>query len=732
MSSVINNFIQCSFDMNTIDKKEFINDNDILSISTIFRHKFMKYNIVLHNIWYFFFKTYAPSCISHHIMKDITQIQFSLDILNIIFSHPACKIIKQISGMYNMNECLSYIKDIIANSDNETFIKEFLIKKLCIRFGVDFEISMLKNNVLKLFIILSENPNTNIDYNINPISKHMLNDLYYKPLLIDFPYDIISGIVFQDRHFLFKLINECAICIDDTVDIDKHIILTLLNTLKSEGISKKPVVFIIKNDENHGMKKDYINELKQISHIFEISTQLYNLLPCISNKSIVISNREYPSLKPLCRSKTQAIYYLRAWEECNIIHSINNSYITSYDRCITNIPFSYKHPILKTYRIFDFFQDIPPSTKHSHKKVLIASGSVSTTMIKERDETVSTDVYYVNMKYRYYDKIIDIYNEIPIKHIYGYILCNTNIECNRKTFPISIFTKLLFSKSYFQRMWVEHSRYSCPYNNTHPYNNILELLEFMIQYIEYHTKSRKSNEISKLQYTSEATIVLIDSRPNPLSILSFLLAIFNVKTESWSGKVYTSHVCKDYYEQYLSSFGVQIIIWHELETEIHNIDTYNTMLKNVNFWKSIGGTNALIIQDDGMLLRNGIETYFDVDYIGAPWVDSSDNTFIKNNINNELVGNGGFSLRNIKSCIDICENCIFEKYLLFYDNQVEIPEDVYFVLCLKKKGYKVGDKKRALSFSCEQILTESSLGMHKAWVYNTRDSLQAFYKTFLI
>jgi hypothetical protein len=89
-----------------------------------------------------------------------------------------------------------------------------------------------------------------------------------------------------------------------------------------------------------------------------------------------------------------------------------------------------------------------------------------------------------------------------------------------------------------------------------------------------------------------------------------------------------------------------------------NRGTYSALLKMPQFYEQfINWSHVLIYQTDALMFRKIPDFYFNYDYIGAPWIE-------KNHWTKYNAGNGGFSLRNVKSCIKICEcfrNTPYEK-----------------------------------------------------------------------
>tara|TARA_E500000331_G_scaffold358545_1_gene426405 strand:+ start:1229 stop:3712 length:2484 start_codon:yes stop_codon:yes gene_type:complete len=88
-----------------------------------------------------------------------------------------------------------------------------------------------------------------------------------------------------------------------------------------------------------------------------------------------------------------------------------------------------------------------------------------------------------------------------------------------------------------------------------------------------------------------------------------------------------------------------------INTKHQNLDRggYSALLKQPQFYENFTNwSHMLVYQTDALLVRRIDDVYFDFDYIGAPW--TTKNQWTKYN-----AGNGGFSLRNVKSCVKACE-----------------------------------------------------------------------------
>eukprot|EP00798_Chlamydomonas_sp_ICE-L_P001289 gene1289-biopygen14150 len=95
---------------------------------------------------------------------------------------------------------------------------------------------------------------------------------------------------------------------------------------------------------------------------------------------------------------------------------------------------------------------------------------------------------------------------------------------------------------------------------------------------------------------------------------------------------------------------------------------------------------ALFVQDDGMIVRPGIEEDEEImaqDYVGAPWADAPANAELKRLVPT-LVGNSGLSLRRVDACLDVTEPTTTPVHRmsgggrLFNFNLQPEPEDVFF------------------------------------------------------
>lgn len=169
-----------------------------------------------------------------------------------------------------------------------------------------------------------------------------------------------------------------------------------------------------------------------------------------------------------------------------------------------------------------------------------------------------------------------------------------------------------------------------------------------------------------------------------------------------------------------------------------DVETYNDLLKSPSFWARIRAPRVLIVQDDGMIVRRGLEEDVELmaqDYVGAPWADTPANRAMLQaaGVGTELIGNGGLSLRRTEAMKRACEVGRADRRL-FNHNLQPVPEDVFFAsstTCVLECPRTV-----AARFSFEQTEPTSStgpppFGFHKPWAYLPVAHVDAYFEKAL-
>lgn len=146
-----------------------------------------------------------------------------------------------------------------------------------------------------------------------------------------------------------------------------------------------------------------------------------------------------------------------------------------------------------------------------------------------------------------------------------------------------------------------------------------------------------------------------------------------------------------------SSPAVQFL---NLKTHL-TIQQYNLLFTNKLFWsRLLKYDRVLIFQHDSMLMMPIPETYWEYDYIGAPW------SFQLHG------GNGGLSIRNPRKMLEVIEKIPYEFHR--HGN-----EDVYFSNHLDLVGGNIAPRNVCSNFSVESIFKLGTVGYHAIDKYLT-------------
>jgi hypothetical protein len=201
-------------------------------------------------------------------------------------------------------------------------------------------------------------------------------------------------------------------------------------------------------------------------------------------------------------------------------------------------------------------------------------------------------------------------------------------------------------------------------------------------------------------YPTVAYAVIVEPREHP----SFLYVCKNMLCflpRNWGLIVFHGTKNERYVKQRLQ--GVVKARYERLGVDNLDIEAFNELLTDrKRFYDRIPGTVCLIFHTDSVLLQPlDVGRFWDYDYVGAPW------PHLQN-----MVGNGGLSLRRLAAMKEICERHTRTK---------GTPEDLFFAYCLREDGYRVAPFEVARAFSCEMIPARDQLpmGCHEK-IYNVQ------------
>lgn len=131
------------------------------------------------------------------------------------------------------------------------------------------------------------------------------------------------------------------------------------------------------------------------------------------------------------------------------------------------------------------------------------------------------------------------------------------------------------------------------------------------------------------------------------------------------------------------------------------VDAYNRLMLSPDFYERFQQYDYILLYQLDAFVFSDKLTYFcdlDYDYIGAPWLEGM-YYFVEESRCIWNVGNGGFSLRRVKSCIDLLR----KRQPLQWR---EIPNEDLFFAASHGEGFNVASVDVAIQFAFERQVRE--------------------------
>lgn len=151
-----------------------------------------------------------------------------------------------------------------------------------------------------------------------------------------------------------------------------------------------------------------------------------------------------------------------------------------------------------------------------------------------------------------------------------------------------------------------------------------------------------------------------------------------------------------------------------------DISQYCALLTSPTFWNTFKSSDrVLIFQSDTGVRKNNILRYWEYDYVGAAWGGE-----VKHLDPWIRVGNGGLSLRNPNTCLEVIRT-------FPYHEQKIVEEDLYFCQHVANMDDAVVwcPVDVASSFSVEHVDHPDPLGFHQTYRYKPDEYLKILRQT---
>jgi len=161
------------------------------------------------------------------------------------------------------------------------------------------------------------------------------------------------------------------------------------------------------------------------------------------------------------------------------------------------------------------------------------------------------------------------------------------------------------------------------------------------------------------------------------------------------------------------SYGCKIVFFHN--KYFVSVDSYNEFMMNKDFYKTFSEYNYMLIyQLDVLVFSDSLDYWMsrEIDYVGAPWIiDDEDGKRFKG------AGNGGLSLRNIKTFIKVLESKkLFNKKESFHKLSLNTKfKNIWILWLLLRMG-----------------LTRNLAVVYRIIFDGQEDTFWAYYATFFV
>lgn len=199
--------------------------------------------------------------------------------------------------------------------------------------------------------------------------------------------------------------------------------------------------------------------------------------------------------------------------------------------------------------------------------------------------------------------------------------------------------------------------------------------------------------------------VIVEPRISKTLILVIKNFLHVLKERNWGMIVFHGTDNESFLKTELQ--GIPNIIMVKLEVDNITAEQYSDLLCSKAFWNtllSLGCERSLIFQTDTLLFKDTVDDFLEYDYVGAGWCVKW--------LGILEVGNGGLSMRNVRTMLEITEKC--PRSISSGFNNIHLQnEDIYFAFWLLKLNKKIPTKEDSCKFSVETVYYEDPCGFHK-------------------
>ena len=260
-------------------------------------------------------------------------------------------------------------------------------------------------------------------------------------------------------------------------------------------------------------------------------------------------------------------------------------------------------------------------------------------------------------------------------------------------------------------------------------------------------RNRKSHEyVVEHKRGSNKLAIIIDPRYDAMMKSVIQNFMYYMNPCGWnllimSCNLHRQQIMQRYPNCFFSPIESEMIFFDSNGVPNISVDSYNKILMDVNFWKSLPAENICIFQKDCIMFKMFPEYFMQYDFAGANWYTKDISLF------NEGV-NGGFSLRNRKAMVDCIEKITFDsienyrrdalinKSAIFRNinrefivQPLKLNEDVFFTYACEMLNKRMPDVIHRSFLAIEGMFNPDTCVYH-GWHYNYHNANMATMMLF--
>ena len=212
----------------------------------------------------------------------------------------------------------------------------------------------------------------------------------------------------------------------------------------------------------------------------------------------------------------------------------------------------------------------------------------------------------------------------------------------------------------------------------------------------FSEKIKPTQEI-KFYEGSDKIAVIVDPRYDTLMEAVIRQHMFFLNPCGWnlmvvSHKFYKDQICADFPNCIFTEIDESLVYYKDSKPNI-TIDVYNRIFLSPHFWLALPAENIFVFQTDCFMYKMFDDKFLEYDFVGASSV-----FFVAENNYQQIVTNGGFSLRKKTAMLESLKRFSFtqlykELYKAISTQKINIinpdklgkkNEDIFFSLACRK------------------------------------------------